>query len=318
MTRLQKALKDLTCKGYQFTTVEQLSGGINSAVFKVKSSNKANFALKLYPIPTKSDPRDRCKTEISFLKYLQTSGVSRVPTLRESSEETGWALLSWIEGNKPTNLTMSDIQGITEFIHEINDKSTQDARSQLPPASEACESLAQMIKCVAKRLQQIQSTRRTTNVEQQAMHWLERTIQPYFDTSSQKLLDSQRNCSHWRRSEMHKIASPSDVGIHNSLQTKSGLHFLDFEYAGLDDLSKLAADWILQPEYIFDQDQEEKFCNLLLLKMKIATGTSWLDRLKDIKPLIQIKWCLIMLNKLQSHKLSKEQFQKTMRYFEQR
>jgi len=316
MTRLQKTLKELASKGYKITHHKQICGGINSAVYKIKEGKEVNFALKLYPQPTNNDKRDRCLTEVDFVKYIQTCQVCNTPKLEDSNVEESWALFSWVEGVKPTKLKETDLQEITQFIYAINAESTQFHRAQLKPASEACQSLSGMITCISERFKRVQSTTTTTKVGQEAKRWITTRLKPYFELISQKHLDNYARSTHWKDSEIQKIASPSDVGIHNTLLTSHGLYFLDFEYAGLDDLSKLAADWILQPNLCFSKEQEETFCELLLIKMKNHSGISWRARLEDIKPFIHVKWCLIMLSQLQTGKLDEQQLQKVLLYFE--
>ena len=70
MDRLQIALDDLNRKGYTFTSLKRLSGGINSAVFQVKTIDKSKYVLKLYPMPSINDPRNRCLTEKNFWTTL--------------------------------------------------------------------------------------------------------------------------------------------------------------------------------------------------------------------------------------------------------
>ena len=89
------------------------------------------------------------------------------------------------------------------------------------------------------------------------------------------LLDNKSTCNHWQNLKSFAIASPSDVGIHNTLKQQKKLYFIDFEYSGIDDFSKLAADWILQPECCFNQDQERIFVNLLLEKTNGLIDDSW-------------------------------------------
>jgi len=316
MSRLNQALGDLNRNGYTFSSLNQLSGGINSATFQAKSADAVKFALKLYPLPSKNDPRNRCQAENNFLSYLKSCQVHNTPSLLESNMTAGWSLMSWIEGRKPKKVQASDLQEITDFISLINKDPKKMTRCGLEPASEACESLTELITSIAQRIKRYRSSRRSSEVSREAILWINKTIEPQFRSISQRLLETRAQCSHWRDLHACRIASPSDVGIHNTLRTQQGLHFLDFEYAGIDDLSKLAADWILQPEYRLDQTQEEIFTELLRNSMKQRIGTSWHTRFNDIKPLIHIKWCLIMLNQLQKNNLSQRQLEKAMDYFE--
>ena len=316
MVRLKQALNELNQKGYQIDAIKQLRGGINSAVFRVKSFSGNNYALKIYPLPTNYDPRDRCIAEAEFLNYLNTCKIRETPILHESNPLSGWALLSWLDGKKPTSLRSIDIQKIVEFIVAINDESMKFTRMTLQPASEGCQSLTELIRSISQRIKELQLNTKTSQASHEARQWISTTVEPYFQSVSKTLLEKRVSCSHWDNIEKCRIASPSDVGIHNTLLTKNGLNFLDFEYAGLDDMSKLAADWILQPEYRLNDDQEKSFSNLLVAQMKDIIGVSWYARLEDIKPLIHIKWCLIMLNQMKNQNLTLQQLQKTIVYFE--
>ena len=315
MKRLEQALQELNSKGYKITTHKQLNGGINSATFKVESSNNLNYALKIYPQPGPSDKRNRCLTEIRFLNYLEQCKNKSTPKLEAFNMKEGWALLSWIEGIKIQQLRKSELYEITEFISSINDESTQHARSQLQPASEACQSLVGLITNITERIEWIQACNATTHVGQKALQWLNATIKPYFESTSKKLVNRQLICRHWQDIAVETIASPSDVGVHNILRTEHGIYFLDFEYAGLDDLSKLAADWILQPECRFNKEEELTFIKSLSEKVTTTKDDLWVLRLNDIRPLIHIKWCLIMLNKLKRGQLDEKHLDKITEYF---
>ena len=316
MTRLRQALDDLNQRGYALGSLKKLSGGINSAVYQAKGSDAMNYALKLYTLPSSNDPRNRCRTEKDFLNYLQSCQIHNTPTLIESNISAGWTLISWIEGEKPTSLQAADLQRIADFIHSINKASAETVRSELQPASEACQSLPGLIASIAERIKRLQSCTPSSDISQEAIQWITKTLEPHFQLTSQRALDMRASCSHWQNLRDCRIASPSDVGIHNTLRTTQGLHFLDFEYAGLDDLSKLAADWILQPEYRLSDQQETDFLCCLDTAMKASNNCSWLSRLVDIKPLIHIKWCMIMLNAISIGRLSENQLIKSRIYFE--
>jgi len=315
MTRLEQALVDLNQQGYALSSLKQLSGGINSAVFKATGSNNRNYALKLYPLANRNDPRNRCRTEKIFLNYLQACPVQNTPRLLESNISAGWSLISWIEGHKPLHLQPADLQGIAKFIRLINEGSTEATRSQLKPASEACQSLSGLIASIAERLKKLQSTIPSSEISRKGVEWITKIIEPRFKFISRTLLEKRADCSHWGDLHASRIASPSDVGLHNTIRTKHGLYFIDFEYAGLDDFSKLAADWTLQPEHRMDQSQEEIFTKALVTETKGITSESWILRYSDIKPLIHIKWCLIMLNRIHCNDLTKAQLEKTITYF---
>ena len=63
----------------------------------------------------------------------------------------------------------------------------------------------------------------------------------------------------------------------------------------------------MQPKYCFGETEERLLIDQLQIKMKETIGTAWIERLNDIKPLIQIKWSLIMVNQIYQNKLQSEQ-----------
>jgi thiamine kinase-like enzyme len=88
--------------------------------------------------------------------------------------------------------------------------------------------------------------------------------------------------------------SPSDFGFHNALKRPDGtLCFLDFEYAGWDDMAKLASDFFLQPQVPVDPTYADAF-------LERAAGprmsASLRARVHILQPVFALKWCVIMMN----------------------
>ena len=314
MERLELIVKDLQERGYCTQSMKQIKGGINSAVFQIKDSNNHKFLLKIYPLPTNNDPRNRCLAEQSFLRYVTLCNASKIPTFYGSDNYLGWTLMSWVDGVRPINLAQSDINEITDFIEIINCDSCINQRARLQSASEAIKSPLALVESISDRLKKLKSITPSTQICQDAIRWLNNEIEPHLNVIMSNFVNTKSNRSYWAELDLQTIASPSDVGIHNILRTSKGLYFIDFEYAGLDDLSKFAADWILQPEYKMSREKRHVFIECLLEKLYPRVGDSWVYRLIDIEPLIHFKWCLIMLNKLYSGNLRREQLSKTINY----
>ena len=68
---------------------------------------------------------------------------------------------------------------------------------------------------------------------------------------------------------MRCFLSPSDFGFHNILQSEGRLNFLDFEYAGRDDLAKLLSDFRLCPEIKVKKKYSEIFVKILLMTLSL-------------------------------------------------
>ena len=316
MCRLVEAIKSLDNKGYQITKTTRLRGGVNSAVYKAECSKGFSYALKIYPLTSAGDPRNRCLTETNFLSYLRSCEVSNIPMVLNKDIENGWALISWIDGEKPKSLKPRNLFEITDFIASINKPSKEPSRTKLMYASEACVSLPQFTSSIDQRFKKIDSVQTTNETTAKAKNWASNVLLPHFRSIKEDILDRCLNQKYWRNLNDCKVASPSDVGIHNTIQTKQGLYFIDFEYAGLDDLSKLAADWIMHPEYQLNKEMEKIFIESLKDKLRDQFNFGWEKRLADIKPLIHMKWCLIMLNRIHSNQLTNDLLAKANKYYQ--
>ncbi len=92
-----------------------------------------------------------------------------------------------------------------------------------------------------------------------------------------------------------RCISPSDFGFHNALIDESNqLIFIDFEYAGWDDPCKTVCDLFCQPKIPVPAHY------FPLISQAFASITphpeACLERMKLIFPVIQMKWCCILLN----------------------
>ena len=102
---------------------------------------------------------------------------------------------------------------------------------------------------------------------------------------------SQEYCEQLPRNEC--ILSPSDFGIHNTLVENSGkVVFLDFEYFGWDDPAKLIADFLLHPTMKLSSALKEKWIE----GANMIFGPNVIERAALMGPMLQLCWCLILLN----------------------
>jgi hypothetical protein len=100
--------------------------------------------------------------------------------------------------------------------------------------------------------------------------------------------------------------SPSDFGFHNAFQTKRGLVFFDFEYAGWDDPAKMACDFFCQPELPAPVSAFEGFLNATLLPE--WNPEAYARRVRLLLPAYRVKWACIILNVFLSAHVARRQF----------
>ena len=313
--RCKHILESLGERGYAFEYIRSLSGGINSSIHLLNIEDNGLYVLKVYPLKSINDPRNRCLTEMTFLDYLCKCELINVPKILDADPDKGWSLLSWIDGQKLVSLTNSYLSQISDFILGANSNKCFALRADLKYASDSLQSLDNCIASIETRISQLTSVAIASEVCYETVQWIKSTLVPVFDSLKIYLLNEVKFKAHWLDFNHHRIASPSDIGIHNILQRNGCLYFLDFEYAGLDDVAKLAADLILQPKLPLNTDQESFFLKSLERNFYKMIPDSWLIRTKDLKPLYVVKWSLIMLNSLKSSRMTSDQLESAMNYF---
>ena len=89
------------------------------------------------------------------------------------------------------------------------------------------------------------------------------------------------------------MASPSDIGIHNMINTKNRPYFSDFEYAGYDEITKLALDIVMQPRHMLNEGEEKMVIEGLTKSLSL--NKDWIKRYKDAREITCMIWTTIIL-----------------------
>jgi hypothetical protein len=93
----------------------------------------------------------------------------------------------------------------------------------------------------------------------------------------------------------NRCLSPSDFGYHNALLANDGrLRFIDFEYAGWDDPSKLICDFFCQPAVPAPIGAFERFAQAIAAEL--PNPELHIARSALLLPMYRVKWVCIMLN----------------------
>lgn len=313
MKRIKHAIAKLEQDGIKIDSITRLNEGGNSEVFRIERGSQRYF-LKLFKLPTDSDKRQRLKAEYEFIQHVQLAAWRYIPTILNHDETYHWALFEWVDGTKPKQLNDRILHEFIAFVKKINKSETRNkALKTMQEASEACSSHDAFKHNINYRLTELAERLKLLDFDKKTKKWISETVIP--EGYNRLNIFEKVSCeSQWK--DLRMIASPSDVGIHNTIQTKDNYYFIDFEYAGLDDPAKLACDFILQPNHQTSERHEQLFLKLLNDAMnKIDQNSRWLDRYENIKPLIHIKWTLIMLNRLNNEKSSKNKIKEIREYY---
>ncbi len=287
---LSLAAQPLLCSA--ITGLEQVGGGGNNRLYRIRAADGACYALKTY-LAEARDCRDRIGAECDGLNFAWAHGLRQVPHVVGADRDAGLALFEWIDGTQiaePRDGDIDDALGLLGDLHAIS--KLPEART-LALASEACLSAAELSRQIAGRRARLMAT-------------ADPRLLNFFEAGFDAAWDSLEGRAHrgfealglefesvvpgsWR------TLSPSDFGFHNALRRDDGtLAFLDFEYFGWDDPVKLVADFLLHPGMRLGPAQRRWF------RQGAASIYSedgeFGARLRLLYPLYGLRWCLILLN----------------------
>ena len=314
--QVEKILKEINKRDIQTRHWEPIkeNKGANSRVYRVTGGDQKKYALKLYKSFSRDDPRNRLKAECDFLMYAKDTPASlKVPQLIASDADSNWSLLSWLDGEELKAVNEEHLTQIANFISDINQNPINQSMS-LQAASEAILNQKIASEILQKRIKKLITVKPKNDTEEKTLRWIKEILIPECKKQLSQF-KKYNNSKSWQSEAMQIIASPSDVGIHNTIVNGGLLYFLDFEYAGLDDLAKFACDWVLQPEYPLDVKSEKYFIQSLKKRFN-KKPDCWFDRYINLKPILKLKWCTIMLNDLLNHNINEKKLAKIIEYFE--
>lgn len=278
-------------------SITPIFGGANNRGYKVSQGRK-KFFVKAFP---DQGPVSLAKleNEFNFSCFLYERGVRQLPRPLAKCSHTLMALYEFVDGEPVTLCRKFDVTEALKFISAINHPDLLADSALLPLASDCPSSLSGFAELVDKRLTRFTDFTPGCEVDEQCLDYVAE-----LDAYYRQCVSEMRNNAGeaWERTLEADVISPSDFGFHNAINTKQGIVFLDFEYAGRDSCWKMVADFFCQPKvpvslgYITHFFRDPKFSFLANRPKQFLIAFK----------LSQIKWCLIMLNEF----LSESQFRR--------
>ena len=268
-----------------------LPGGRNNRVWRVDCTTEA-FLLKSY-FWSESDPRDRLGQEWAFLDFLQSIGFLKAPAPLAKDAPSRFALLEFIDGDPPQEITEYDILDAARFLAEMY--SQRELGKNLPPVSEACFSIQEHLGSVSKRVERLNQIQPDSEAHFEAIRFIESALRPLW-TEICALIEKKPSSDRQSRLPFsERCLSPSDFGFHNALRQSDGsLRYVDFEYAGWDDPAKTLIDFTNQPDRVLSHNLAALF---LEKTSSLFPNPDFLhQRVTLLTPLYQLKWACICLN----------------------
>ncbi len=268
----------------------QVSGNNRLYSFMIE---RDRYIIKYY-FQNQYDKRDRLYNETYFLNYLATLNIHNVPKVIYKNPHNHYTILTFKAGKTPDKVTDDMVIQAADFIVSINNKTQKTLLNAMPMASESLQSIEQFHDHIGERVIMLQQQNfASQNIKD--FKNLVNMLAKAFDQQSKYLqqaiqLDDAR--TFWDQREY--IASPSDFGFHNVLKEMDGTcNFIDFEYAGRDDIAKLYCDFLLHPAHQLNKIQ----AGLFKQKLSPLIGDKAIQkRIELIFPLIALKWACICCN----------------------
>lgn len=222
--------------------VFEIKPGLNSSAYKLVDKKKILF-LKIY-----KDNVDnmRLTREDYLLRLSEKLGIENTPKIVKTSKKLSYCAMSWIEGKTIDSPTLSDWREQINFIHRLQKGKDAKQKDTAILAADAFFTLEEHREKAESRLQQSLVSLKECNYNQSSKYTKPITLfsNNLFRMTEHALKRQAKSI----RSELI-VMSPSDIGFHNILRTKTGCVFFDFEYSGLDDMYKLLADWCIHPDW---------------------------------------------------------------------
>jgi hypothetical protein len=278
--------------------LHQLAGGANNRVYRVDVDGRS-VLLKAY-FQHKNDPRDRLGTEYAFANFAWEVGLRCLPKPLAMDGERKLGLYEFVSGRKlfPREVGKESVGQALSFFRGLNLHKENLKAQGLSEGSEACFSIEQHMMCVERRLKRLCEMEVCEGIDSQAKSFIHTEMAEKWGEiadSVRRQADESGLLLHAKIATMDRCLSPSDFGFHNAILGENGqLSFIDFEYAGWDDVAKVVGDFFCQPALpvpieLYDFFVEEVTRDLSHPEIHVK-------RITLLKPVYQMKWCCILLN----------------------
>jgi hypothetical protein len=270
------------------------AAGGNNRIYVVETDRGQMIAKRYFR--SAHDDRDRRHAEWTFLQYAERIGLGCVPCPVATDPTAGITLCEHVAGRRPvaSDIGAAQLQEAVRFFLALNGPDRHRLAGGLGNASEACFSIAEHVALVERRIARLASISPCTPVERDAVALADDLRRDWNRVRQHVEADPGPGFAQALPAEQ-RCVSPSDFGFHNALIRPDGtLCFLDFEYAGWDDPAKMVADFFCQPAVPVAKLHLDEFVHAVVSFAPERQALQ--ERALALLPVIQIKWCCIMLN----------------------
>ena len=246
------------------------------------------------------DTRDRLGTEFESLRFLWQNNFRSIPSPLAIARDRQCAIYEYIDGVVATSgaLGPADIDAAVHFLGMLKQLRGAPGSDALPPASEACFSLSDIVASVEHRLARLRHKLAGDDDVQRMIRWVDDVLAPVVSEVGEWCRGAARQAGIAFDEPIvvdARTLSPSDFGFHNAIRRPDGaLAFVDFEYFGWDDPAKTIVDFLLHPGMMLDDRLKRRF--VTCVQAAFADVPALAPRTRIVYPLFGLKWVLILLN----------------------
>ena len=282
-------IRDIKLLFKNIKNIKNINEGGNSRTFMIKNIDNVNYKIKFF---NSNFFFNKLKHEVNASIFLQYHDF-KIPKVLEVNTEFNYVMFEWIDGNKIIQPSTKNLNQFLTFINNLNQIKILNHNCYSIKASASCYSLNDIERQFKTRFKKLNSSK-----------YQDEKFQSFLN---QKLYKSFSDYIYWiknnetlddivyRKLQNEELSlSPSDFGLHNSVESSNQLFFFDFEYFGLDDPVKLISDFYYNPSNSFFTDTQKS--KWLYKSINIANFSKVDVRLKYHMPLYGLIWCLIILN----------------------
>ncbi len=297
--------------GLTSARLSPLAGGNNARIYLARQEGQPPVVVKCHH-QARRHGRDGLRAEFQGLDFLWRNGLRSVPRPLHLDPEHGCLLLEWRAGH-PLAMGVvgpDEVGQAVDFLARLAELARLPESRELPRASEACFSLAELEENLAGRLANLAAQFGRGGEYAELEAFLTREWEPAWREMEAWAAERLAALGWGEQTFLppeRRILSPSDFGFHNALRADDGgLVFLDFEHFGWDDPAKTISDFLLHPAMGLNRDLGRLFSQRLL--ERLAEDGHLAPRLEALFPLYGLKWCLILLNEFLASDLERRGF----------
>lgn len=258
------------------------------------TAGTTSLALKRY-FTSPFSRRERLRAEFTFSRYAWARGLRNLPEPIAADYTRCMALYGFVDGTPPRaeEIGTAEINAAVDFVARLNvDPTGLDARA-LPPALKSTVSGVAAVEQIDARLTVLRERAVDPRVEPSLRQWIEDQLVPALLAVARTVHALEPSPAGGDR----RCVSPSDFGFHNALRGSDGpLIFVDFEYAGWDDPTRLVAEMFSQVELPLPASLLDPLAEGIAAVLGLAGDFA--ARVRAYLPLLRIERCCDLLHEL--------------------